>query len=195
MSLISGRVTLAAAKLALFYIGFVILEIVVLGFVLRLGLPSLHDTRDMAGMLSIPFAAAFLLLATARKWGFIALWTILGAFWIFVAVASNARAWPTLYPQVFFAWSILALPLWIMGQAGLPRTSTRRISGSMLMLVCWAVLLFGVRFFAKYQPPAFPGRQDGIANIIAWLWVPMPLILSTFAIRHVWHGTAKPVAA
>lgn len=193
MSLISGRVTLAAAKLALFYIGFVILEIVVLGFVLRLGLPSLHDTRDMAGMLSIPFAAAFLLLATARRWGFIALWTILGAFWIFVAVASNARAWPTLYPQVFFAWSILALPLWIMGQAGLRRTSTRRISGSMLMLVCWAILLFGTQFFTKYR--AFPVRADGIADIVAWIWVPMPLILTAFAIRHVWRGTAESVPA
>jgi len=30
---------------------------------------------------------------------------------------------------------------------------------------------------------------------LAWIWAPMPLILSAFAISHVWRGTATPVAA
>jgi hypothetical protein len=142
MSLVSGRIILAAAKLALFYIALVILGIVALDVALRAGAPPWDILVEMGAWLSIPFGGAFLLLALARRWGFVALWALLGAFWVFLAFVSGSWQSPNAFPQLFVPWSIFALPLWL-----------------------------------------------------AWLRAPIPLILSAFAIRHVWRGTAKPIAA
>jgi hypothetical protein len=201
MSLISGRVILAAAKLALFYIALVGLEIVVLGMALQVAVPNLRDIGAMAAMLSIPFAGAFLLLAIARRWGFVALWAILGAFWLLLTVASGAWRWGINFPQLFVPWSLFALPLWIIGQAGIPsRSSIRlriglvRFSTSMALLVCWAALLVGAQWFVPFRL-GLPLRASGVANLLGWVWGVAPLLLSAYATRHVWRGTASPVAA
>ena len=56
MRLISGRVILAAARLALFYTAVVILEIGVLQFALLSGFPTLRSIGRMAMELSVPVA-------------------------------------------------------------------------------------------------------------------------------------------
>jgi len=48
----------------------------------------------MGAWLSIPFAGAFVLLALARRLGFVALWAGLAAFWLFLAFASDSWRWP-----------------------------------------------------------------------------------------------------
>jgi hypothetical protein len=73
----------------------------------------------------------------------------------------------SLDPQLFFDWSRLALPLWIIGQAGIPSRSSPpvrigpvRVSTSTLLLVCW----------------------------VAMLIVP----LCAYATWHAWRGTSAP---
>ena len=190
------RAIFAAAKLASFYAALVLLEIMLLAVAFRLGVPTLREIGEMASWLAIPFAGAFLLLAIARRWGFVALWTILGAFWILITLASGSWRWPIDFPRIFVPWSIFALPLWIIGQAGIARTSTRRVSPSMNMLVVWAILLLCVRFVTLPRTDYVGDfHRFGIADLLGWIWAPVPLILSAFAIRHVWRGTAKPISA
>ena len=191
MRLISGRVILAAAKLAAFYVALVTLELVVLGIAFRVGVPPLRGIGEMAIILSIPFAGAFVLLAIARRWGFVALWGLLAVLWFLSVSASGAWEWSSLYPKLFVPWSILALPLWVIGQAGIPRRSAGLISPSMALLVCWAALLLGVLLFASPRDAAY-WHPRSVAAALAWIWAPMPLILSAFAISHVWRGTARP---
>ena len=194
-ALLNTRAIFAAARLALFYSAFVILEILVLIVLMHDGVPSLSDFGEMASSLSIPFAGAFLLLAVARRWGLVALWTILGAFWILVTFVSGSWHYPIDFPRLFLPWSIFALPLWIIGQVGIARISSQRISTSMALLICWAALLLSIQFFGLPRTEFVHPHRYGIADLLAWIWAPMPLILSAFAIRHVWRGTAKPVAA
>jgi hypothetical protein len=176
------------------------LEIVAILVALRRGAPTLETIAGMAVWLSIPFAGAFVLLAVARRWGFIALWAILGAFWILLALASGAWAWASQFPRLFLPWSVFALPLWIIGQAGIPSPSPTRLrvgpvrmSTSMALLLCWAALLVSVEAFALRQAWIF--RASTLTNLFGWIWGLAPLVLSAYAIRHVWRGTARPVVA
>jgi hypothetical protein len=194
-ALTSKRVILAAAKLAAIYIALVILGIVVLDVTLRAGVPPLDVIREFAIWLSIPFACAFVLLAVARRWGFVALWVILGALWIAIGVVARSWRWSIDFPSLFVLWTIFALPLWIIGQAGIPLPSRRRISPSMVLLACWAVLLVSSRFVLPRTDPPDLDPHSALLFALAWIWAPMPLVLSAFAISHVWRGTAKPVPA
>ena len=191
-ALITRRVNLAATRLAVFYCAVVLLEIAVLAVALRAGMPTVRDIGEIAKVLAIPFAVAFLVLATARRWGLIALWAILAAFWIWLAKEVGAASWngPITFPRLFILWSIFAFPLWLIGQAGLPRGSTSRVSPSMGLLVCWAILLFGGQFFGLPATEFARPHPQSMAQLFAWIWAPVPLILSGFAIQHVWRGTA-----
>jgi len=191
MRLISGRVILAAARLALFYTAVVILEIGILQFALLSGFPTLRSIGRMALALSIPFIAAFVLLGLARRWGFVALWLILAGFWIYLS-RHFGGIWP-LDPTLFLSWSIFALPLWIIGQAGIPsrsltilRVGAIRFSTSTALLVCWAALLV-VPFFPAVIDVLYGWR---IAHLSKRVWQAAPFVLSAYALWHVWRGTA-----
>jgi hypothetical protein len=201
MSLMSERVILAAGKLALFYVVCVALEMAVLILTLGGGLSRLTIVGQMATWLSIPFAGAFLLLAVARRWGLVAMWIILAGFWGLLTLASGAWGWASNFLQLFLPWSIFALPLWIIGQGGIPsRSPTRlrvgpvRLSMSMVLLVCWAALLVGGKWFAR---PAgiYVYRPAEVMNMLGWIWGVAPFVLSAFAIRHVWRGTVNAITA
>jgi hypothetical protein len=194
MSLINGRVIFAAAKLALFYVALVAIELPVL-IVIRVA--SLGVITQVAGLLAIPFAAAFVLLAVARRWGFVALWAILCAFWGLLTVSAGAWGWAVLFPMLFLPWSVLALPLWIIGQAGIPSRSATRLrigpvgfSISMTLLICWAALLLGAQWFASFRTDFYPSGPPTIAKVLGWTWGVAPLLLSAYATRHAWRGTA-----
>ena len=195
MRLISGRVIRSAAKLALFYAAVVILEIVVLALVGREGFPTAPEIGETAAKLGMPFAVAFVLLALARRWGFVALWLILVAFWIYLGRFGGI--W-SLYPTLLTSWSVLALPLWMIGQAGIPsRSSTPlrlgpiRISASAVLLACWAALLV-ISHVPAVIDVAYSYR---FANLSRRVWQGAPFVLSAYATWHVWRGTSSPAAA
>ena len=201
MSLISGRVILAAARLALVYTVLVTLELVAVSFAWRVGAPRLGDIAAIAAGLAIPFAAAFILLAVARRWGFVALWAVLGGLWIFMTIdagiATRGWEWSFAYGESFLPWSIFALPLWIIGQVGIPSRASARLrigplhfSASTALLVCWAALLLGAQWLIPPEIFVGPYRPLGIANLAGWIWGVAPLLLCAYAMRHVWRGTA-----
>ena len=201
MSLIRGRVILAAAKLALFYVALVAVEIALLIVAFTGEVPRRGEIAQMSALLAIPFAFAFLLLAVARRWGFVALWGILGTLWVFLTLESGAWAWSITFPRLFLPWTIFALPLWIIGQAGIPSRSATRlgigplsVSVSMALLLCWTALLLGAQWLVPFETyrPYHPTR---IANPLGWIWGVAPFVLSAYAMRHVWRGTANPVTA
>lgn len=198
MKWISGRVILAAAKLALIY-GVLLL----VGFALFFTLFAWGQTfrvADLAGallVLAIPFGTAFLLLAIARRAGFVALWTILLVFWGFV-VSLGGMKMPHLIPLDFAVWSMLALPLWIIGHAGLRDPSSRKLrigpftfSPATMVLSCWLLLLASSRLFGLFQTSIVIVSPPRPPDLALWtLWAPAPLWISAFAVRHVWRGTA-----
>jgi len=198
MQWISGRVILAAAKLALIY-GVLLL----VGFTLFSTLFVVQTLRlvDLAGtllVLAIPFGTAFLLLAIARRAGFVVLWTILLVFWGIV-VSVGAGKIPAAIPLDFALWSVLALPLWIIGHVGLrdPSSGKLRIgpftfSPATIVLSCWLLLLASSRLFGLFQTSIVIVDRPHPPALALWtLWVPAPLWISAFAIRHAWRGTAS----
>ena len=154
--------------------------------------PSVNDLIELARWLVPPAAVAFILLAVARRAGFIALWALLVCLWIFLLDSSYALQ----IPPRFLSWSLFALPLWIIGQLGvirhLPSDRVRLSLGAILGI--WIALAFAGSFF--FAP--FPSFHGGIpllpypaATIAAWLvWFPAPFILSAVAVHHVWRGTS-----
>lgn len=175
----------------------VVLEMaaIVLASVARL--PTLAEIGAMALWLVAPMAAAFLLLATARRWGFLALWAILGGLWIWLAIERHSWFLPLEFARSFYTWTILALPLWIIGQAGVPsRSSARfqlgalRLSMSTVVLVSWAGLFVIGLHVEPLAPHPLLNRVPGLAEFCGWIWAWAPFLLITFAMRHVWLGTA-----
>ncbi len=204
MSLINKRVTLAACRLALFYTAFVALEILALWVASAVNIwLTIRELFGVSVLLMIPFAGAFLLLALARRLGLVAFWIILIGLWVLPFALAKTFPTPLLFPLIFLSWSILALPLWVIGQVGIPRRSSFglglgpvRISPSMALLACWVFLLAGVRLFGSLADyPEMGVLSIRIAEPLAWIWGVAPLLLSAFAIQHVWRGTAKPVTA
>jgi hypothetical protein len=202
MKWISGRVILAAAKLALIY-GVMVL----VGFALFFTLSARGQRvtlADLAGallVLAIPLGVAFLLLAIARRAGFVAFWTILLVFWGFVV--SEGLRMPDVIPVDFMGWSMLALPLWIIGHAGVRDPSSRRLrigrlelSPTTIVLSCWLLLLAGTRFPRIWTTDIVIVDAPRWPSLVVWtLWAPAPLWISAFAVRHVWRGTAAIHAA
>jgi len=198
MKLISRRVIFAAAKLALIYCVLLCVEIAALFLLIR---PSTVFIGDLAGpalALLVPFGIAFVLLAVARRAGFVALWAILVGYWVALVVQSRPFV-PHTLPMLFVLWSLLAMPLWIIGHAGIPDTSSPaiRIAGVKLSwattaLLCWLLLLVGSRLFWPLRGTTIVLPRTPVpADIAAWaLWAPAPLLIGAFAVRHVWRGTA-----
>jgi|SRR5690242_9571837 len=198
MKLISRRVIFAAAKLALIYCVLLSIEIAALFLLIRPSTVFIGDIAGAALALLIPFGIAFLLLAVARRAGFVALWAILVGYWVALVIQSRPFV-PLTFPMLFLLWSILALPLWIIGHAGIPDTSSAgirigglRISWSTTALVCWLLLLVVARLFGPLRGTTFVlPRTPRPADIAMWaLWAPAPLFIAAFAVRHVWRGTA-----
>ena len=202
MNLIRGRVILAAAKLALFYGGMVVLEMAAIVLVSVARLPTLAEIGEIAPWLVGPMAAAFLLLATARRWGFLALWAILGGLWMWLAIERHSWFLPLEFARSFYSWTILALPLWIIGQARVPSRSPARfrlgalsLSMPTLVLACWGGLfVIGLRVDPLASHPLLY-RVPGLAELCGWIWGWAPFLLITFAMRHMWLGTATRASA
>ena len=203
MKWISRRVILAAAKLALIYCA---LLLIVFALVFTLFVPGLRfsiaEFAPVLMTLAIPFGIAFLLLAIARRAGFIALWAILFVYWGFLV--RDSLGIPYAIPPVFTLWSIFALPLWIIGHVGVRDPSSRNLaigrlalSPAAIVLACWLLLLAGSRFFfGPFNTDTLIVGPTHWSNLALWtLWAPAPFWISAFAVRHVWRGTAVPAVA
>ena len=130
-------------------------------------------------VLAIPLGVAFLLLAVARRAGFVAFWTILLVFWGFVVRAVRV---PDAIPLEFVFWSVLALPLWIIGHAGVRDPASRKIrlgrltlSQPTLVLWCWLLLLAGSRFVGLLNTSNVIVPVPHWPSPAVWtLWAPAP---------------------
>jgi hypothetical protein len=93
---------------------------------------------------------------------------------------------------------MLALPLWIIGHAGLRDPSSRKLcigpftfSPATIVLSCWLLLLASSRLFGLFQTSIVIVSPPRPPDLALWtLWAPAPLWISAFAVRHVWRGTA-----
>jgi hypothetical protein len=159
--------------------------------------PSIGDFLEVVVWLAPPAAVAFVLLAAARRAGFIALWVLLAGLWTFMAESSV----PRLVPPMFLGWTVIAVPLWVIGQLGFVRPAPRgRFSLSLgAILGIWIALAFaGSLLFA---PAGIGVRPESLlpyraATLAAWVvWLPAPFFLSAVAIHHVWRGTASTSVA
>jgi hypothetical protein len=74
------------------------------------------------------------------------------------------------------------------------------VSGRIILAAAKLALFLAFVSGSWQSPNAFPQlfvpwSIFALPLWLAWLRAPIPLILSAFAIRHVWRGTAKPIAA
>jgi hypothetical protein len=188
------RVVRAAATLALFYAGFVVIEFFVLAASIGRPPQSLRELLQIAPFFAIPFVGSFGLLAIARRVGFAALWVLLAGFWVFLLRDTSP---PALAPA-FLIWSILALPLWLMGQLGVARTRTvgkLPVGAQAVGLALWAVLILAARLAVPLEAGELYVVPPGPPTVIVWIiWAPAPFLISAFALRHVWRGTAPDAA-
>ena len=197
------RVIPAAGTLAAFYSVFVCLLLLVMeawGAGARWALQTL---REIAFPLLIAFLISFAALAAARRLGFAALWTLLSGMWIWLL--SELRS-PLQIPHAFVFWTVLALPLWVIGQCGIASPPFQglpigkvRVSFGTLAVAAWTVLVFGSGLYGSpwsdwsYAPRGFPRDP---AELAAWLiWAPAPILLAAFAMRHVYRGTTSNALA
>ena len=197
-----GRVVAAAARLAAIYaVGVAILLLAGLPFVNRT-LPAWRDLLGIALPIGVLFAVAFVMLAVARRAGFVALWLVLVGMWIWMIaqVIGDVRML-SIVATAFFVWSVAALPLYTMGAVGLPArkriaVGRGRMSLTTLVFLVWGVLAAGALYFAGLD--VGPHRRVAPHGVLAtwarFIWGPAPIVIAVLAIVHVWKGTGVPRA-
>src|SRR5688500_12101500 len=112
-------VLLAAARLASMYA--VATALLLLPLVLWQDGPQelIRHLRSYATPVGIMFGVAFVLLALARRAGFIALWLVLGTVWAWM-LRELAPGYAHEMDSAFVVWSALAVPLALLGGFGVP---------------------------------------------------------------------------
>jgi hypothetical protein len=197
-----ARVVAAAARLAAIYSVGVAILLLIGSPVLWRGTPSLRAALNLAIPIGFLFGVAFLLLAGARRVGFVVMWLGLIAMWIYILSQGIVDVRLLFVPSVFYGWTVFALPLYAMGAIGVsPRKPVaigrRRVSLTTLVLLVWGVLAASALFFLYLGTNVFipdtPYRR--VAEVARFLWIPAPLVVSVLAIVHVWRGTAPPPRA
>jgi hypothetical protein len=184
----SKRIFAAALRLAALYAG-----CVTVAFVLVLALARTPESLiDILPFLGIPgatcFAAAFILLAFARRAGFIALWLTLLGLWLF-PLFSPAEEYYLWSGVGLVFWSMFAAPLFAMVAVGFPTSgasSRSRRSALWILGVAWlALVILNLRIDA---PPPFV--SFGIWRGSAPLSLIIPPVISAIAIRRIWRAKA-----
>ena len=132
---------------------------------------------------------SFLLLALTRRIGFLVLWGLLLALWL--SQLSDVYVSMSDVPEWFIAWTVVALPLYIIGMFAAPSPTSRVglkavVSGAIL----WSVLLAGAIgytfiYFSAFEDPTW---LDAAAR---FAWVPAPFVLAALAITGIWVGTRE----
>jgi hypothetical protein len=193
-------VLLAAARLAALYAIAVALLVLPLFLWQRRSLHHVHHLLGYALPSAFVFGVAFVLLAVARRAGFVALWVVLAGLWILI-LHGVVAAYPSDIISAFVGWSALAIPLAVLGGLGVPptlRIQIGRWGGSAVSVaaVLWAALLTpALMVFVSPALPLHPlhyAALDRQVGEVAWfVWAPGALLISMLCLAHVWVGTAQ----
>ena len=187
----SKRILGAAVRLAGVY---AVCVIVTFAIVLAFS-RSLAMLLDILPLLGIPgaicFAAAFVLLAFARRAGFIALWLIILGLWATPMISQGDLS--TEWDSAFLFWTILAAPLYVMVMLGFRSDVTshspaRRMAPWILGAVWLGLVIVNLRF--EFHP-AF--QAFNVSRIYLLLSLILPIGVTTTAIRRIWL-TKAPAA-
>src|SRR5687767_11945607 len=161
------RISGAALSLALIYVVGVALLYAPIRLWLTPHAPGLSELPTLSLELGIYAAIAFLLLAMARRVGFILLWLLLLAAWIANVGSSTVR--PEALPGFFILWTVLALPLYVITAWGIPSSSqaapTRRLSAIEVGALLWAILVIAAFVHIFNQ------GLDRLAGATAFIWI------------------------
>lgn len=191
----SKRLRAAASLAALYAAGVTLLGI---------GLISTDSPRpfEMLPLFSIPAAAcfglAFVLLAAARRAGFIVLWLVVFGSWV---SAASQDFGPFSAGGEFLTWSVLAAPLYAMCTIGFRRRSSRRPRWRGWMLVvlrlAWPTLaVLAIPYFAMRGHYAVHGQY--LAWPSRWLlvgWLATPPAITLAGILRVYGGVPADTTA
>ena len=133
----------AAARLAAVYVIGVLVLLIPFMLMPYGGLPSLAGVAEVGSLAMIPFGLVFLLLAAARRAGFVILWLLLGGLW---GAALMAHDLPIDLLIAFVGWSVLALPLHFLNALGITeahrlRIARVRMSVPALTSILWTLVL------------------------------------------------------
>ena len=160
---------------------------------------ALQDLTVYAAPVGVVFGVAFVLLAVARRAGFVALWLVLGALWAWI-LRQLAPGYPSQMVGAFVVWSALAIPLALLGGVGVPAVLRVRLgrwkpSAVAVTVVVWAALL--IPALALWVLPEFGlhplqhAAIDRLVGDVAWfVWAPGAPLVLVLSLAHVWVGTA-----
>ncbi len=187
------RVALAATRLALIYAFGVA---VTLGVVLTV-VDGPRELLSALGELLLPglglFALAFVLLAVARRAGFVALWLLLVGFWMWITIGNSHL----IVEGGFLAWTALAIPLFLLAALGTMRPvaipiGRRRVSLTPIVVVAWVTLaLLALAYeHGALHVLARQGWRGVVLAGVRQVWLAAPYFLAAFAILHAWLGLA-----
>jgi hypothetical protein len=170
------RLVRAAGRLAALYVATALMLLVAVVALMDGVIPTFSELLELWIPLSVAFLIVFLLLAIARRAGFVGFWVILLGLWVLilrdVPHAGLAKG--------FLAWTVLALPLYAMGMIGAPSTSRLLRIASMGIAIIWFCLLVA----------AFAVARNGSV-----IWVAFPFVLCVYEIIRVWKATGQISAA
>jgi hypothetical protein len=140
---------------------------------------------------------AFVILAIARRVGFVAFWVLLSGLWALL-LNSGGHA----LPFEFLKWSVFALPLYLISLIAAGRTipiriGSRTISPLIVVGGIWVVLAIAGLVLRDYAfPPEYVRITDGQVtafervSALGWvLWAPAPFVIAAVAIAAMWVGS------
>jgi len=189
---------LAALKLAAVYASGVTLLMMTLLSITK----SPDRVLDMLPLYSIPaaicFAAAFLVLAVARRAGFTALWLIILSLWAWgLSLDFDSDAIRGGFP----AWTLLAAPLYVMCAVGFRGQSSParwRQWLSIAVPLGWAALyVVALRQLHSFHSHDFERRQYSGWWVWSWLeyaWLVAPLAITVSGILRVYSRAPTDAA-
>lgn len=129
---------------------------------------------ELAWPAAICFIVAVVVLATARRAGFTAMWVLLFGLWLWLIISRHPHG------PAFVVWSILAAPLYVMCATGFrPLPMPRWVPW--LVLLAWAGLATigfanGLGQVIRFEP---------IRSVVTVAWMIMPFIISTLMVLRI----------
>ena len=188
------HVVAAAARLAALYAFGVMLLLLALILWNREWIGNMRGVLQLNGFVfGSLFAAALLLLATARRVGFAMLWVLLIGLWLWL---TGRIDWSPLFLVVVFVfWSIVALPLYLLGAVGFPGRHRLHVSRwtttiPALVAALWvALVVFTVAvtpapylFVASVLDGSFGKPPAWVLTLAPVIWAPAPMLIGLEAL-------------
>lgn len=183
------RIIRAAGRLAALYVGTALVLLLVAGGLIEGVLPTLSDLIELWIPVGLAFLIAFLLLAIARRAGFVALWALLLGLWVLTLV-DGPHPW---LGQQFVAWTVLGLPLYALGMIGAPSTQQHLRKTSLGLAVVWLFSIAAAFMVAGVGTSIEPPSQirEILFRNATLIWGPFPFVLGAHEVVRVWNATSK----